>query len=127
MRERGRAILRRDDRDSLPELERLIPEDDSAPDWSSVEFPALNILLPRVYRGHLKHQAHLRVTRLGLAALAFRAQHGEWPSDPAGGLVDPFTREPFEFVREGDALRIESAYRPKDEDDRISWTLRGIQ
>jgi hypothetical protein len=68
------------------------------------------------------------VARLGLAALAYRDSHGAWPESAAdlaplftdAVSVDPFTREPFVFVREGDALRIECGQGDRD---RVSWTL----
>jgi len=128
--ERGAKLCLDDTADTPDHLRELVETERDKTRLLGTGTIAFHELLPRVYRQRLKHRANLAVARLGLAALECRAAHGEWPSGPAGGPVDPFTREPFKFVREGDALRIEAAVPWLDkhegefrEDERIYWVL----
>ena len=121
--ERGTKLCLDDAADTPDRLSELVETERERTRLLGTSAIAYHALLPRIYKQRLKHRAHLAVARLGLAALEYRAANGEWPNGPEGGPIDPFTREPFEFVREGDALRIEAAYRPKDQDERIFWVL----
>jgi len=73
--------------------------------------------------------ARERITRIGVAALAYRETEGDWPADPSsleklipGGLpVDPLTGQLFRFLRDGDELLLASA-EPALAD--AAWTIR---
>ena len=132
--ERGVQLCLDDTADTPDRLREFVEAEHERTRFLGTNAIAIHDLLPKFYKQRLKHRAHLAVARLGLAALEYRAAHGEWPSGLPDAPVDPFTREPFELVREGDALRIEAAVPWLDkyegdwrEDERIYWTLRGIQ
>ena len=53
-----------------------------------------------------RRQARIEITRMGLAALAWRGEHGTWPNLPPLKLVDPFDGKPLRYRVEGDTLTI---------------------
>ena len=55
--------------------------------------------------------ARVQVTRMGLAALAWRLEHGEWPEKPPLDLVDPFDGKPMRYRVGGETLVIYSIGR----------------
>jgi len=135
----ARSIIEADDAQAWQELTRFSGAV-AREDWLPGELRIMHhALLARVQKRRLVHRAHLRVARLGLAALEHRKLHGSWPEYPEGlaplfpdGVpVDPFTHKPFEFVTDESALRIEAAVPWLDEyegesreDERIYWTLK---
>ncbi|MHC4952243.1 MAG: hypothetical protein ACYTGZ_00010 [Planctomycetota bacterium] len=130
----GVEILFRDDTESLADLDVLIAEHRAEHDPMTSGYQTLRGL----HRIRLQLRAHLRVTRVGLAALEHRRREGRWPASAAdlaplfvrGTAGDPFTREPFAFVRVGDSLLVEAAVPWLDDYDgeerenrRIYWEL----
>jgi len=126
----GAAILFRDDAATLPDLKVLSARDDATtPGYRTLHW---------LHKRRLQLRAHVRVTRVGLAVLEHRRREGQWPGSAAavsplfthGIPDDPFTREPFALVRDGESIRIEAAVPWLDEyegaereDQRIYWIL----
>jgi len=132
--QQGWEIFRKDGPTALAELDALVDANREGDAFFFSRKINYHVYLQKMQKRRLAHRARLGVARVGLAALEYRAAHGDWPVSLEGVPVDPFTREPFELVREGNALRIEAAVPWLDkyegewrEDERIYWTLRGIQ
>jgi len=138
----GREILERDDRRSHADLKQLVASRRSEHQRFGAGVTSFHGTFPGVQKVRLRHRARLRVARLGLAALEYRHEHGKWPTGPAdlatlfpdGIPFDPFTCEAFEFVSDGDNLRIEASVPWLDdhesefrEVERVYWTLPGLK
>ena len=61
------------------------------------------------------------ITRMGLAALAWRQEHGEWPEDPPLDFVDPFDGKPLRYRVENGVLLIWSIGRDRVDDGGTEW------
>jgi hypothetical protein len=66
-----------------------------------------------------------RVTLLGLQALAYRRETGNWPEDLPSPLNDPFGNGPLRYERLPDGVRLSSC-APAEEAhwDTVTWELR---
>jgi len=64
-----------------------------------------------------RREARIQIARMGLAALAWRQEHGVWPQDPPLDLVDPFDGRPLRYRVEGDTLTIWSIDCDQIDDD----------
>ena len=77
-------------------------------------------------------RAAARITRLGLAAIEFHQEQGQWPEDPSileprfrdGMPLDPVSGQFFPFSSDGEELTLSTSAALNAENDNVSWTLR---
>jgi len=85
--------------------------------------------LPRMFAWHTRTAASIRLTRVVMALLEYRQQHGAWPEtlQALGALpLDPYTGQPFVYERRGAGARIHAARLGADwealVDEDLAWS-----
>lgn len=88
----------------------------------SLLFPAISkAAAERAARG-----ARIDVTRMGLAAYAYRAENGQWPDAPPVVFTDPFDGKPLRYRVDGDDVVIWSVDEDLVDDEGVPWRNEGI-